>query len=244
MPASPQPPLREQLPEDWRRRLPAPVLNDTLPALEAFLAAEAAAGQTVFPPRPRIFAALRLTPWQEVRAVILGQDPYHDDGQACGLAFSVPDGTRPPPSLRNIFKELADDLGMPPPASGNLEPWARQGVLLLNTVLTVRAHAANSHQEQGWETVTDALLDAAAARPEPVVFLLWGAPAQRKAERIRAPQHLVLAAPHPSPLSAYRGFLGSRPFSAANRHLAAAGRPVIDWRLPAAPAPVQPELFS
>lgn len=241
--------LTDQLPADWRARLPAETLNVQLPAMDAFLSAEADAGQTVFPPRDRVFAALRLTPWQDVRVVILGQDPYHDDGQACGLAFSVPDGVRPPPSLRNIFKELAADLGEPPPGSGNLEPWARQGVLLLNTVLTVRAHAANSHQRQGWETITDAIITAAAARPEPVVFLLWGAPAQRKAMLIQAPHHPVLAAPHPSPLSAHRGFLGSRPFSTANRLLLAGRREPVVWRLPATPPrparpPEQLSLFA
>ena len=237
--------LTDQLPADWRARLPAEIVNVQLPAMDAFLTAEADAGQTVFPPRDRIFTALRLTPWQEVRVVILGQDPYHDQGQACGLAFSVPDGVRTPPSLRNIFKELAADLGEPPPASGNLEGWARQGVLLLNTVLTVRAHAANSHQHQGWEAVTDAIITAAAARPEPVVFLLWGAPAQRKAGLINAPHHHLLTTPHPSPLSAHRGFLGSRPFSSANRLLTAAGRPPVAWRLPAAhPPPRPPEQLS
>ena len=232
--------LTDQLPADWRIQLPAEILNVQLPAMDAFLAAETTAGQTVFPPRERIFAALRLTPWRDVRVVILGQDPYHDDGQACGLAFSVPDGVRPPPSLRNIFKELAADLGDPPPASGNLEPWARQGVLLLNTVLTVRAHAANSHQHQGWETITDAIIMAAAARPEPVVFLLWGASAQRKAGLMHAPRHPVLTAPHPSPLSAHRGFLGSRPFSTANRLLVAGRRQPVAWRLPTTP-PSRPE---
>lgn len=197
-----------------------------------FQRAERAAGRRIFPPEPQILRALDLTPLDSVRVVILGQDPYHGAGQAHGLAFSVPDGVRQPPSLRNILRELRDDLGIVPARHGNLESWARQGVLLLNTVLTVAEGSAGAHRGRGWEALTDAVISAASAEAPPSVFLLWGAPAQAKAALVDASRHLVLAAPHPSPLSAYRGFFGSRPFSRANAFLVAHGRPPVDWRLP------------
>lgn len=224
---------QEQVPESWR-----PALEPVLSAPEArrlggWLEAEERAGKTIYPPRGQRLAALELTPREDVRAVILGQDPYHGPGQAHGLAFSVPEGVPLPPSLRNIYKELAGDLGVTPPASGSLIHWARQGVLLLNTTLTVEQGRAGSHARRGWEAVTDAVVAAVAGSDRPTVFILWGSHAQGKAARIDALRdnvpHLVLTAPHPSPLSAYRGFFGSKPFSQANAFLDANGRGVIDW---------------
>ncbi len=174
-----------------------------------------------------------MTPPDAVRVVILGQDPYHGQGQAHGLAFSVQHGVKVPPSLANIYKELEADLGIPRPSHGNLTHWARQGVLLLNNALTVEAANAGSHQGKGWEILTDAVVEAVAARPDPTVFILWGSHAQKKAARVAALQdgpHLVLKAQHPSPLSAYKGFFGSKPFSQANAFLQAHGRGTIDWR--------------
>lgn len=164
--------------------------------------------------------------------VILGQDPYHEPGQAHGLSFSVRPGVPAPPSLVNIYQELHDDLGCPIPDNGCLEPWARQGVLLLNTVLTVQAHRANSHQNIGWEEFTDAAIHVLAEQDRPMVFILWGRPAQRKKSMITNPKHLIIESPHPSPLSAYRGFFGSRPFSRTNEYLVRNGLPAIDWRIP------------
>lgn len=207
-------------------------------ALIDFVDARVAAGAVVFPPEP--LRALALTPLEQVRAVILGQDPYHQPGQAEGLAFSVPPGVRPPPSLRNLFKELQRDLGLPSPASGSLLPWARRGVLLLNTTLTVEQDRPGSHARQGWEALTDGLIDAVVQRPVPTAFLLWGGHAQRKAERIRAAaRHGVWEANHPSPLSANRPpmpFVGCGHFGAAADFLARHGRPV-DWSLTDGPDP-------
>ena len=203
-----------------------------LRALAGFLEAEEADGRTIYPPRESRLRALELTALGDVRVVILGQDPYHGPGQAMGLAFSVPCGVRIPPSLTNIYKELARDLALPRPASGDLTPWARQGVLLLNTVLTVRAGEAGSHRGRGWEALTDAVFAAVAARAAPTVFVLWGSAAQAKAGLIAAagPQHRVLIAPHPSPLSVYRGFLGCGHFGQANAFLERAERGAINWR--------------
>jgi uracil-DNA glycosylase len=184
----------------------------------------------VYPPGNEIFAAFDQTPFPRVRAVILGQDPYHGPGQAHGLCFSVRRGVPVPPSLANIYRELRDDVGMPIPDHGDLTGWARQGVLLLNTVLTVRAHAANSHRGHGWETFTDRVVSALAERREGLVFFLWGAAAARKAQGIDRNRHLVLSAPHPSPLSAHAGFFGCRHFSKANAWLRARGEGEIDWR--------------
>ena len=213
----------------WQAAL-APVLSGpVLPALKRFLSQEIALGKTIYPAGRDIFNALNRTPLDQVRAVILGQDPYHGPGQAHGLAFSVQPGVPIPPSLRNIFTELSNDLSMPKPPTGDLSRWADSGVLLLNTTLTVEAGKAGSHQGQGWELFTDHVIDAVAKRREPVVFMLWGAQAQRKAERVGAAQHKVLSAPHPSPLSAHRGFLGCRHFSQCNAFLTEVGSDPIAW---------------
>ena len=185
----------------------------------------------VFPPPDDIFNAFHYTPYEKARVVILGQDPYHGEGQAHGLSFSVKPGVAIPPSLENIYRELHDDLGLAIPDNGCLEKWAKQGVLLLNTVLTVRAHSAGSHRGHGWEQFTDAAIRALAAKDEPVVFLLWGRPAQEKRGMITNPRHLVLTAPHPSPLSAYRGFFGCRHFSKTNTYLEENGVSPIDWQI-------------
>lgn len=185
----------------------------------------------IFPPSDDIFNAFHLSPLKDVKVVILGQDPYHGDGQAHGLCFSVRPGVDIPPSLVNIYKELHDDLGCTIPNHGCLTKWARQGVLLLNTVLTVRAHQANSHKGIGWEEFTDAAIRQVDKQDRPVVFILWGRPAQMKRAMLHNPKHLILEAPHPSPLSAYRGFFGSRPFSQANRFLEAQGVAPIDWQI-------------
>lgn len=225
----------ESLPESWR-----PVLEPVLAAPEArrlggWLAAEEAAGKVVYPPRGTRLAALALTPRDAVRCVILGQDPYHGPGQAHGLAFSVQAGVKPPPSLVNIYKELEADLGLPRAQTGDLTPWARQGVLLLNNTLTVEAGQAGSHAGRGWDAITDAAVAAVAASERPTVFILWGSHAKKKASRVsalgRASHHLVLTSAHPSPLSAHNGFFGSRPFSQANAFLEANGRGGIDWAL-------------
>jgi uracil-DNA glycosylase len=198
--------------------------------LEAFLLAEYSAGP-VHPPATELFEALRLTSFRNVRAVLLGQDPYHQPGQAHGLAFSVRPGVPPPPSLRNLFRELHEDTGLPVPGHGHLEAWARQGVLLLNTVLSVRQGEPGSHADQGWERFTDAVIDRVNRKRDRVVFLLLGSHAQKKGERVHGGRHAVIEAPHPSPLSARRGFFGSRIFSRTNALLEEAGRGSIDWRV-------------
>lgn len=185
----------------------------------------------VFPPSDDIFNAFHLTPLKDVKVVILGQDPYHNVGQAHGLCFSVQKGVAIPPSLVNIYQELHDDLGCSIPDHGYLVKWARQGVLMLNTVLTVRAHQANSHRGIGWEEFTDAAIKVLDEQDRPIVFILWGTPAQRKKTMLHNPRHLVLEAPHPSPLSAYRGFFGSRPFSKTNAFLEENGVEPIDWQI-------------
>jgi uracil-DNA glycosylase len=186
---------------------------------------------TVYPPPDDVFAALHLTPYAETRVVILGQDPYHGPDQAHGLCFSVRPGVRIPPSLMNIHKELHDDLGLARPDHGNLDAWARHGVLLLNATLTVRAGQAASHQKHGWETFTDHIIGVVNDKPESVVFVLWGNSARRKATMIDPTRHVVIESAHPSPLSAHNGFFGSKPFSRANAALVAAGRDPIDWNL-------------
>jgi uracil-DNA glycosylase len=218
------------LPDGWREALRDELAQPYTEQLAAFVAAERAA-HTIYPPAGEEFTALELTPPEQVRVVILGQDPYHGPGQAHGLAFSVRLGVPPPPSLVNIFKELRSDLGIAPPGHGQLVAWARQGVLLLNAVLTVRAGAANSHKGRGWERLTDAIIRTVSAGPQPVVFLLWGVPAQKKAALVDAARHTIIRAAHPSPLSAHNGFFGSRPFSRANAALVQHGQPPIDWRL-------------
>ena len=215
---------------DWNPVLSRELAKPYWAELQAFVAAERAAGP-VYPPEADVFAALHLTPFADVKVVILGQDPYHGPGQAHGLCFSVRPPTPPPPSLKNLFTELESDLGLPRPSHGSLESWARQGVLLLNTTLTVRAGQAASHQGKGWETFTDEVLRAVDAKPERVVFMLWGASARKKVRLIDISRHVVIESAHPSPLSAHRGFLGSRPFSRANAALVEAGRDPIDWAL-------------
>ena len=187
--------------------------------------------KVIYPPSDEIFNAFHFTPLKEVKVVIIGQDPYHEPNQAHGLCFSVKDGVEKPPSLVNIYKELQDDLGCTIPNSGYLEKWARQGVLLLNTVLTVRAHQANSHQGKGWEQFTDAIISAVNAQDRPIVYMLWGRPAQSKIPMLTNPKHLILKAPHPSPLSAYRGFFGCKHFSHANEFLKQNGIEPIDWQI-------------
>lgn len=212
----------------WREALASEFSAPYFSALTEFVRAEYAAG-TCYPPASEIFAAFDRCPFPEVKVVLLGQDPYHGAGQAEGLCFSVRDGVPLPPSLQNIFKELHDDLGVPVPTSGSLRRWADQGVLLLNATLTVRAGAAGSHQGRGWETFTDAAIRALSSQREHLVFLLWGAYAGRKAALIDRSRHCILTAPHPSPLSAYRGFFGSHPFSQANAYLATHGLQPISW---------------
>ncbi|UQZ32613.1 uracil-DNA glycosylase [Paenibacillus sp. PK3_47] len=187
---------------------------------------------TVYPPKDLLFSALKLTPYNSTRVVILGQDPYHGAGQAHGLSFSVKPGVRIPPSLRNIYTELHDDLGLTPPNHGYLLHWAQEGVLMLNAVLTVREGQPNSHKGLGWETFTDAIMEKLNERTEPMVFILWGSHAQQKGAFIDRARHLVIESPHPSPFSAHRGFLGSRPFSRANQYLESHGLEQIDWSIP------------
>lgn len=224
----------EPIPESWQ-----PVLEPVLATAEArqlggFLVAEEQAGKQIYPPRGCRLKALELTPLDEVKVVILGQDPYHGPGQAMGLCFSVPEGVKIPPSLVNIYKELEADLGVARADHGDLSKWARQGVLLLNNTLTVEAAKAGSHAKRGWDAITDACVAAVAARDEPSVFILWGSHAQAKAKRIaglREGPHCVIESPHPSPLSAHRGFFGSKPFSRTNAFLSDHGREAIDWAL-------------
>ena len=192
---------------------------------------EARSTVTVYPSENEVFRAFSLTPPDQVRVVILGQDPYHNDGQAHGLCFSVKPDVEVPPSLVNIYQELHDDLGCYIPNNGYLVKWAKQGVLMLNTVLTVRAHQANSHRGMGWEQFTDAAIRILNEQDRPIVFILWGSPAQKKAQMLDNPKHLILKAPHPSPLSAYRGFFGSRPFSKTNEFLVKNGLAPIDWQI-------------
>ncbi len=198
--------------------------------LQQFVADERSRG-TVYPPHDRVFAAMHLTPYAATRVMILGQDPYHGPDQAHGLCFSVQSGVRVPPSLANIHKELHADLGLPIPEHGNLEAWARQGVLLLNASLTVRASQAGSHQGKGWETFTDRVIEVVSAKTDHVVFILWGAYARKKKSLIDRSRHTIIESPHPSPLSAHNGFFGTKPFSRTNAALIANGQPPIDWSL-------------
>ena len=214
--------------ESWKRELADQFAAPYFEELKQFLLAEKRQFP-VYPPGPLIFNAFNLTPFDKVKVVILGQDPYHEPGQAHGLCFSVLPGTKFPPSLMNIFQELQSDLGVPVPPTGNLEGWARQGVLLLNATLTVRAHQAGSHQRHGWETFTDAAISRLSEKRSGIVFLLWGSYAQAKAQLIDATKHYILTAPHPSPLSAYRGFFGCRHFSQTNQILVQNGQEPIRW---------------
>lgn len=220
-----------QLPESWQAAVGEEFQRPYFQNLQAFLEEERAS-HTVFPPQQDVFNALKYTPLDRVNVFLLGQDPYHDDGQAHGLSFSVRPGIKPPPSLVNIFKELRDDLGCKIPNNGYLVPWAEQGVLLLNAVLTVRAHQPNSHKDRGWETFTDACIRAVSAKQDPVVFLMWGGYAQKKVSLIDAGRHTIIKSAHPSPLSARSGFFGSKPFSRINAALDAAGKPEINWQIP------------
>jgi uracil-DNA glycosylase len=221
-----------KLHESWKAPLADEFAAPYMAELRAFLVAEKAKGKRIFPKGSEWFRALDLTPLEKVRVVIIGQDPYHGEGQAHGLCFSVQPGVRTPPSLVNIYKELQADLGIAPARHGFLEHWAQQGVLLLNAVLTVEMAQAASHQGKGWEKFTDAIIRLVNARAEPCVFLLWGAYAQKKAGFVDTSRHLVLKSAHPSPLSAYNGFFGSRPFSQTNAFLESHGRTPIDWALP------------
>jgi uracil-DNA glycosylase len=221
-----------QLHQSWKTPLLPEFQSDYMTQLRAFLLSEKAAGKRIFPKGNEWFRALDLTPLDTVRVVILGQDPYHGPGQAHGLCFSVKPGVPPPPSLVNIYKELQSDLGIPRPRHGFLEHWAQQGVLLLNSVLTVEMAKAASHQGKGWERFTDAVIRLVNAKEQPVVFLLWGAYAQKKAAFVDTSRHLVLKAAHPSPLSAHNGFLGCRHFSQCNAFLESKGLTPIDWVLP------------
>jgi len=221
----------EAIPSGWQHILANEIEQPYFHKLEEFVTAERRS-HTVFPPEGEVFSALRLTPYKEVKVFILGQDPYHDDGQAHGLAFSVRPGVKPPPSLLNIFKELKTDVGFRIPNNGYLVPWAKQGVLLLNAVLTVRAHEPNSHKNKGWEHFTDAVLRAVGEKKDPVVFVLWGGYARKKVGLIDSSRHTIIESAHPSPLSARSGFFGSRPFSKINAALRDAGKSEIDWQLP------------
>ncbi len=220
-----------KLPASWQKVVGAELTKPYFRQLEEFLTEERQQ-YVIYPPADRVFTALQLTAFSDVRAVILGQDPYHNEGQAHGLSFSVLPGVRMPGSLLNIFKELKDDVGCTKPKHGCLIPWAQQGVLLLNTVLTVRAHVANSHRGKGWEIFTDAIIRHLSERGDPMVFLLWGNHAQAKKKIIDTSKHVIFASAHPSPLSAKNGFFGSRPFSKTNQALRSWGKPEINWQIP------------
>ena len=224
-----------QLDDSWLGELQGEFEQPYMQQLRSFLQQEKAAGKTIFPPGPQVFNALNSTALDQVRVVIIGQDPYHGPGQAHGLSFSVPPGVRTPPSLQNIFKEIHRDLGLPIPPHGCLQSWAEQGVLLLNAVLTVEQAQAGSHAKRGWERFTSKVIEIINARREHCVFLLWGSYAQRKGEQIDRQRHCVLTSVHPSPLSAHRGFIGNGHFSAANQYLVEHGLTPIDWSLPALP---------
>ncbi len=223
--------MQIDLPASWETVLADEFSMPYFQQLAQFVDGERA-HETVFPPEQDMFAALCYTPYERVRVLLLGQDPYHDDGQAHGLSFSVRPGIKPPPSLVNIFKELCNDQGCCIPDNGYLVPWAEQGVLLLNAVLTVRAHSPNSHKNRGWEQYTNAIIRAVNAKSTPVIFVLWGSYAQKKRALIDKTRHLVIQSAHPSPLSARNGFFGSRPFSKINAALIARGEAPIDWQLP------------
>jgi uracil-DNA glycosylase len=217
--------------ESWKHPLQSEFDSDYMVELRQFLVTERKAGKIIYPRASLWFHALDMTPLDQVRVVILGQDPYHGQGQAHGLCFSVQDGVKPPPSLVNIYKELKSDLDISRPAHGNLEAWANQGVLLLNSVLTVESGLAASHQGKGWERFTDAIIRLVNAQTRPIVFILWGNYAQKKATFVDRSRHCVLSSAHPSPLSAHNGFFGSKPFSKANGFLESQGQAPIDWSL-------------
>lgn len=215
--------------DNWKDALAQIKQSEHFKTVNHFVKQQRQQGKVIFPAAEAVFNAFKLTPFTQVKVVILGQDPYHQPGQAHGLAFSVPKTVAPPPSLVNIYKEISEDIGAIPPRHGNLEHWAEQGVLLLNTVLTVEANKANSHRNRGWETFTDAVIQALNQAPQPIVFLLWGKPAQSKSPLINTEKHTILTAPHPSPLSAYRGFFGCKHFSQTNRWLVRHKQTPIRW---------------
>ena len=219
------------LPQSWQTLLADELDKPYFHALEHFVEDERQ-NFTVYPPEQEVFSALELTPYERVNVLLLGQDPYHDANQAHGLCFSVRPGISPPPSLVNIYKELRSDIGFHIPNNGYLVPWAKQGILMLNAVLTVRAHTPNSHKNKGWETFTDAIIRTVNAKETPVVFVLWGGYAQKKLSLIDTQRHIVVQSAHPSPLSARNGFFGSKPFSAINAALRKAGKTEIDWQIP------------
>ena len=226
-PALPPPPL----PPSWLDALGGEFEKPYWAKLQSFVAEERKQAE-VFPPEADVYSAFQLTPLEQTRVFLLGQDPYHNTGQAHGLCFSVRPGVETPPSLANMYRELRDDLGCRVPNNGYLVPWAKQGILMLNAVLTVRAHTANSHKNKGWETFTDSAIKAVNARQSPVVFVLWGGYAQKKLPLIDTARHTVIQSAHPSPLSARNGFFGSRPFSQINAALTSFGTPEIDWQIP------------
>ena len=226
----------------WQRQLSDELEKDYMRSLHEFLAARQQQGAVIYPPQSQWFTALNSTPLDQVKVVILGQDPYHGSSQAHGLCFSVLPNVKVPPSLANIYKELKSDLGIEPPNHGCLTPWAEQGVLLLNATLTVEQGQAGSHQGKGWETFTDSIIDKINDHRQGVVFMLWGSYAQKKASMIDAERHLILQSVHPSPLSAYRGFFGCGHFSKANQYLESQGVGSVDWRLPMLKETVQEEL--
>jgi uracil-DNA glycosylase len=218
------------IPKSWKSILSSEIEKPYYKTLQEFVAKERAT-HTVYPPEQEVFSALEYTPFDQVKVLLLGQDPYHGPNQAHGLCFSVRPGVAPPPSLVNIYKELHDDLGCSIPNNGYLVPWAKQGILMLNAVLTVRAGEPNSHKNKGWEKFTDAIIKAVNDKPDPVVFVLWGGYAQKKKTLIHE-QHTIVESVHPSPLSVYRGFFGSKPFSKINKALREAGKTEIDWQIP------------
>jgi len=224
---------RSNIPADWQQVLGEAFVADRLMTTLQFVDQQRAQNKLIYPAAENTFQALQLTPFDKVKVIILGQDPYHGPNQAHGLSFSVPDGVRIPPSLRNIFKELRNDLGIDPAPHGNLQAWAEQGVLLLNAVLSVEGEKPGSHAKMGWEEFTDQIIAQLSAKKSGLVFVLWGAYAQKKAALIDGQKHFILSSVHPSPLSASRGFLGSRPFSKINEYLVGRKNPPIEWRLPA-----------
>ncbi len=227
--------LWKQIPKDWRELL-KDVLSEEdqqkLKELDQFLGQEEEKGKTIFPPKEKRLYALECCRPSQTKVVILGQDPYHGDGQAMGLSFSVPKNQKLPPSLKNIYKEYREDLGLPYPEHGDLSAWAKEGVLLLNTVLSVEKSKAGSHQKKGWEALTQGVLKVLAKSERPIVFILWGSPAQKNARLLEATHHHLIKTVHPSPLSAYRGFFGSKPFSQTNNYLKSQGIPPINWQIP------------
>ena len=226
--------MQIHLPGSWHSLLADELNRPYFHKLEQFVDQERQ-HYTIYPPEPEVFSALEITPYERVNVLLLGQDPYHDDNQAHGLCFSVRPGIKPPPSLVNIFIELHNDVGCRIPNNGYLVPWAKQGILMLNAVLTVRAHSPNSHKGKGWETFTDTIIRKVNEKDSPVVFVLWGNHAQKKLNLIDTNRHVIVQSAHPSPLSAKNGFFGSKPFSAINRALRDAGKPEIDWQIPDLP---------